>query len=232
LFKDFGQRTICRIVNSLKKECYRENFLEMWKTNATRIESVTIEEIIEKVNSLTISPESGHATSFKAMLGGVEYDKDGRIISAKSIVSNWMLKVNFSQIDFNKIGNKAGTEDYTTIDVLRFEAKFLETIQKLKKDIDSEDLELFYSSGRSFGDISSKTMFQDIDKVVYGVIFMMIYMVIVLSKYSWVEIRYSLAAVGLLNVGMAYVSGCGMASIFFSYSPVHTSLFFIIMVRI
>lgn len=201
----------------------------MWKTNETRIKSVTIEEILQKVNSLKISPESGHATNFKAMLGGVEYDENGQIISAKSIITNWMLKVNFSQIDFKKIGNNAGTEDYSTIDVHRFEEKFLETIEKIKSEIEDDDLTLFYGAGKSFGDISSKTMFQDIDKVFYGVILMMFYMIIVLSKYSWVELRCSLAAVGLLNVGMAYVSGCGLASIFFSYSPVHTSLFFIIM---
>jgi Patched family len=57
----------------------------------------------------------------------------------------------------------------------------------------------------------------------------MFYMILVLSRFSWIELRCSLAAVGLLNVGMAYVSGCGLGSIFFSYSPVHTSLFFIIM---
>lgn len=32
-----------------------------------------------------------------------------------------------------------------------------------------------------------------------------------------------------MNIGMAYLSGCGLSSVFFFYSPVHTSLFFIIL---
>ena len=58
---------------------------------------------------------------------------------------------------------------------------------------------------------------------------MMVYMVLVLSKFSWVEMRFALTSISLLNVFMAYVSVCGIASTFFFYSPVHTSLFFIIM---
>ena len=67
------------------------------------------------------------------------------------------------------------------------------------------------------------------DKPFIGVALMMVYMVLVLSKFSWVEMRFALTSISLLNVFMAYVSVCGIASTFFFYSPVHTSLFFIIM---
>lgn len=41
----------------------------------------------------------------------------------------------------------------------------------------------------SFGDISSATMFQDMDKLIISGIIMFTYMQIVLSKFSWVEFR-------------------------------------------
>lgn len=112
---------------------------------------------------------------------------------------------------------------------MEFEAKFLETMERLKKELETDDIKIYYSAGRSYGDISSKTLFQDIDKLCLGVLLMMVYMVLVLSKFSWPEIRFQLTSVGLLNVGMAYISGCGISSVFFFYSPVHTSLFFIIL---
>lgn len=112
---------------------------------------------------------------------------------------------------------------------MAFEKEFLETMERLKRELESDDIKIYYSAGRSYGDISSKTLFQDIDKLCLGVFLMMIYMILVLSKFNWQELRFTLTSVGLLNVGMAYISGCGLSSIFFSYSPVHTSLFFIIL---
>jgi Niemann-Pick C1 protein len=99
----------------------------------------------------------------------------------------------------------------------------------MKKELETDDIKIYYSAGRSYGDISSKTLFQDIDKLCLGVFLMMIYMMFVLSRYSWVELRFLLTSIGLLNVALAYVSGCGLSSILFSYSPVHTSLFFIVL---
>lgn len=112
---------------------------------------------------------------------------------------------------------------------MRFEEKFLILMEKLKADLETNDTKILYGSGRSYGDISSRVLFQDINKMFSGVVMMMIYMIFILSKYSWVEIRYILTSVGILNVGMAYLSGCGLSSIFLFYSPVHASLFFIIL---
>lgn len=226
---NFDMKNYCEMVESLPKGCMRENFLELWKSNRERIQNLSKEDIISKLNRTEYSPETGHAANFVSMLGQVAKDSDGKIISAKSLISSWMLHINFSEVDSTKSGNNAGTEDWATYNTLIFEEKFLEIMKRLKEDLETDDLKIYYSAGRSYGDISSKTMFQDMDKVFMGVGLMMIYMILVLSKFSWTELRFTLALVGLANVGMAYVSGCGISSSLFSYSPVHTSLFFIIM---
>lgn len=41
----------------------------------------------------------------------------------------------------------------------------------------------------SYGDISSATMFQDMNKIVVGNVLMFVYMVLVLSKFGWIELR-------------------------------------------
>lgn len=226
---NFDMKNYCEMVESLPKGCMRENFLELWKSNRERIQNLSKDDIISKLNRTEYSPETGHAANFVSMLGEVARDSDGKIISAKSLISSWMLHINFSEVDSSKLGNNAGTEDWATFNTLAFEEKFLEIMERLKEEIETDDLKIYYSAGRSYGDISSKAMFQDMDKVFYGVGLMMIYMILVLSKFSWTELRFTLALVGLANVGMAYISGCGISSTLFSYSPVHTSLFFIIM---
>lgn len=59
----------------------------------------------------------------------------------------------------------------------------------LRATVDSNGTAMFYSAGRSFGDISSATMFQDMDKLILGGMLMFVYMEFVLSKFGWTEIR-------------------------------------------
>lgn len=49
----------------------------------------------------------------------------------------------------------------------------------------------FFCSLFSYGDISSKTMFQDMRKIFFGGFLMFIFMVVVLSKFGWIELRVS-----------------------------------------
>lgn len=217
----------CSLVNRIKFGCYQENILDMWKSKP---ENFTEKEILDKFSSTHFNQVSGHETNFLSMLGGVEKNaSNNEVISAKSLLLSFYLHLNFSEVDVNKVGNLAGTEDWATINIMQFEAEYLKLMEKLKHELETEKIQIYYGAGRSYGDISSKTLFQDMDKLFMGIALMMIYMVLILSKYSWPEVRFQLTSVGILNVGMAYISGCGLSSIFFFYSPVHASLFFIIL---
>lgn len=82
----------------------------------------------------------------------------------------------------------------------------------------------------SYGDISAATMFQDMGKVSLGSILMFIYMLLILSKFGWTEIRVALGGLGLLSIGMAFASAIGICSFLgIPYGPVHTSLPFLLM---
>lgn len=74
---------------------------------------------------------------------------------------------------------------------------------ELRPSVNANGTEMFYSAGRSFGDISSATMFQDMDKLMLGGVLMFVYMEIVLSKFGWTEIRvkyYYLMFTNELNI--------------------------------
>jgi Niemann-Pick C1 protein len=113
---------------------------------------------------------------------------------------------------------------------LLWEERFLKIMERLQKELNGDGFAVYYAAGRSYGDVSAEAMFQDMDKLSIGVTMMFIFMQLVLSKFSWVEIRLILGLMGLLSVGMAFVAGAGLCSFLgVSYGPVHTSLPFLLM---
>lgn len=51
-------------------------------------------------------------------------------------------------------------------------------------------MSLFYEGGRSFSDISAKSIFQDIEKLVIGILLMFIFVQLVLpNKFNRVEMK-------------------------------------------
>ena len=83
-----------------------------------------------------------------------------------------------------------------TKEVLSWEFAFLKDVEQSKeilksRNVDNKTLNLWYEAERSFGDISSLTMFQDVDKLSIGIILMFFYVQMVLSNFNWVEWRVS-----------------------------------------
>lgn len=220
----------CPIINRLPVGCMELSILELWKYDREVIAGLTKEDILEKLNSTKISPVTGHTIDYSDLLGGIERDESGRIVGATSLVSHWMVHVNYSEVDADVSGNAAGTEDWVTEDSMLWEAAFLDKLHVIKGEKVEEGSLLYYAAGRSYGDISADSMFKDIDKLVFGGVIMFIYMQLVLSKFSWTEFRIMLGSVGLLSVGMGFVAGCGIVALIgVSYGPVHTCLPFLLM---
>ncbi|XP_063708133.1 patched domain-containing protein 3-like [Culicoides brevitarsis] len=222
----------CSLVESLPSGCLLENLLELWNFEDERLPQ-SKNEILGALNETVISPYSGHQMDYEHLLGGVTRDESGKIVAAKALLARYNLYVNFSQADSSKVGNMAGTEDWASESTMAWEKKFLNLISKMKKTLENnstDNFKLYYAAGRSYGDISNETMFEDIDKLVFGIILMFIYMQLVLSRFSWTEIRIQLSSFGLMAVGMGFIAGCGICSLLgVSYGPVHTSLPFLLM---
>ncbi|XP_055603663.1 protein patched homolog 3-like [Uranotaenia lowii] len=220
----------CPIINKLPIGCMENSILELWKYDRRVIANLTKEQIVDKLNSTKISPVTGHTVDYSDLLGGVQRDWQGRIVSAKSIISNWMIHVNYSEVDSDVSGNAAGTEDWVTEKAMLWEGLFLEKLHQIHENYSEGEVDLYYAAGRSYGDISADSMFKDMDKLVIGGVIMFIYMQLVLSKFSWTEFRIILGSVGLLSVGMGFIAGCGIVALIgVSYGPVHTSLPFLLM---
>lgn len=228
----------CSIYNSLPRACFMYSILDLWEYDSNRIKDQTKEDIIMKINTVKVSPTLGHPMNFTDLLGDVTRDKNGRIVSAKALKTQFMVRVNFSNIDMDTSGNDAGTADWATEEALKWESGFLLTLEKASTELKNwnnnhyrnETVGLFYEAGRSFGDISSSTLFQDIDKLAIGILLMFFYVQLILSNFNWVEWRFCLTVTGLLCVGGAFIISIGVCSaIGISYGPVHTSLPFMLL---
>lgn len=98
------------MIDMLSQGCYQENFLELWNLNDDIIRNLSQDDILLALNRTKINPRTGHVTDFQHLLGNTERNDTGQIVSAKSLLTNWMVYVNFA--DAEKIGNDAGTEDW------------------------------------------------------------------------------------------------------------------------
>lgn len=228
---DLPSMIFCNILNSLPLGCLQNNLAELWKYDLDMINNLTVNDVINVLNTTRLSPVTGHKVDFMPLLGNIERNSStGAIISAGSIRSTWYVHVNFSDVDHEKIGNMAGTEDWASELILLWEGEFLKVMERVKTELEDDQFNIYYSAGRSYGDISASTMFQDMDKVFIGAFIMFVFMQIVLSKFSCIELRISLASLGLLSIGMAFASCVGFCSVLgVPYGPVHTSLPFLLM---
>lgn len=89
---------------------------------------------------------TGHPVSYERLLGGIKRDESGVIIEAETVISLWMVDINFTAVDMDKVGNLMGTADWATEHTLNWEMKFIEIMKEFEED--SRDFEVFYTAGR------------------------------------------------------------------------------------
>lgn len=109
---DLSPYLYCPFIENLPTGCMSENLLELWKYDESRMRALTKDDILSTLNRTTVSPVTGHDTDYVHLLGGIRRNSSGHIVGASSLLTHWMLFVNFSQVDHTKIGNAAGTEDW------------------------------------------------------------------------------------------------------------------------
>ncbi|KAG6455397.1 NPC intracellular cholesterol transporter 1 [Manduca sexta] len=218
----------CSFLESFQLACLQHNILDIWKNDLNVISNISKDDILTKVNDVKTNPVTGFPVDYAKTLGGITYDTKGNIISARSLMLTWFTQVNMSEVDLNEVGNLVGTEDWVSVPLASWESEFLRIMKSISDN--KSDIKIFYEAGRSFADISGEAMFHELDKLFLGILLMFFYIQFALSRCNWLEIRLTLGSVGLLNVGLAYVSAVSWCSLFgASFGPVHSSLPFLLM---
>jgi Niemann-Pick C1 protein len=75
-----------------------------------------------------------------------------------------------------------------------------------------KDYQFYYSSARSYADVNAEMWTKTVRRLVLGFALMFVFLQIVLSKFSWLEIRLLVGLAGLCSCGMAIMSGFAIAA--------------------
>lgn len=218
----------CDFLEDFQFVCLQNNILDLWKNDLDELKNLTKHDIVSKLNNVKVNPTTGHPLDFTKLLGGTERDDSGDIVTAKSVILTWYTQVNMSEVDLNEVGNLVGTEEWVSVPLSQWENKFLEYMTSLSEN--SPNIKYFYEAGRSFADVSGEAMFHEMGKLFIGILLMFFYVQFGLSRCNWLEIKLTLGSVGLLCVGLAYISAVSWCSIMgISFGPVHSSLPFLLM---
>ena len=196
---------------------------EMWRFEKDNIETTTEEEILAAVNLLDKSPWFGYGTNYSRLLGGVERNSSGHIVSAKVAQMFWRLEIpdNAEIDDSQGSGLELQLADQIS---LAWEADFLQ----IALNSSSQTTTILPNSAKSFGEVSGEAIFFDAFFMAGGYIIMFLYTIVMLGNTNLVHVRLYLTISGLLSIAMGMIISMGLSSILgFPYTPMHAVLPFI-----
>ena len=195
----------------------------MWRFEKEFIETTTQQEILDAVNLLDKSPWFGYDTNYTRLLGGVERNSSGHIVSARVAQMFWRLEIpdNAEIDDSQGSGLELQLADQSS---LAWEEQFIQ----LALNSSSHTATILPNSAKSFGEVSGEAIFFDAFFMAGGYLIMFIYTIIMLGNANLIHVRLYLTISGLLSIAMGMVISMGLSSLLgFPYTPMHAVLPFI-----
>ncbi|CAG7727935.1 unnamed protein product [Allacma fusca] len=220
----------CSILSNFEEECWESNLIELWNFDSKVIGDLTQQQIIDKINSPTISPVFGRPVNYTTEMGGIIRNETGQIVKASAIFIRWFAKINQTALrQEGQATNDLGTGELVDRKNLEWEKHLSNVLLKKSQSLDS-DIVMYFSTARSFGDISGATIMNDAGMLAVGFTIVFIYVVFMLGKFNLVEQRPLLSLAGLSCVGLAIIVSYGICSAFRGiYGPVHNILPFLLL---
>jgi hypothetical protein len=95
-----------------QEACFQFSLLELWSYNREKIERLSPEDIQKALNETDASPVFGTPQNYTNMLGGIERNQDGLIVSAKTANIMWLVE---NDVTKGVASNDMGTGDLVRI---------------------------------------------------------------------------------------------------------------------
>merc|ERR1719153_585521 len=188
--------------------------------------NLTQEELLWKVNNVNISGAFLAETNFTNYLGGIKYDEDRKIISAKATIMSWVGNINMTASKL--AGSGEGRGESVVSKMLSFEESLLEVL--LNTSFYPPGLDSAPAVARSFNDIAGSTIFGDFWFVGAGYVLMFCYSGVMMGRVNCLENRIMLAVAGIAGVLMGIVVSyglCSAAGLFYNF--VHNAMPFLML---
>ncbi|KAG0719980.1 NPC intracellular cholesterol transporter 1 1b [Chionoecetes opilio] len=218
----------CGFLEGISQECMEHSILEVWGYDWDYISTLEPLEIIEDINTADKSAVFGFPTNFTEMLGGVERDREGRVIKARAARQLWVTRINFTAVSGGDFADDTGTGMEVDTASFEWEKEFIKTVLNETERPDNVSLYLMASS--SFGMISGDTILGDAQYLGIGFMVVFVYIQVMLGRFNLVEQRPILSLMGLTCVGMAIFVSYGLCSAFnIPFGPVNNVLPFLLL---
>jgi hypothetical protein len=194
----------CKIITELGKSvCSETSIIELWATDSfddpeteATINSLTQEQIFDGINNKNFSEVYFEEKDFTPMLGGIERNSNGQIISAKATEIKFHGLVNVAEsaaddgTDLSQYTKRIFADgppaDEST---LEFEKALIEILLEMSKDnsATNDDIAIHFKTGRSFNDEASKAVESDIVRFIIGFIVVYIFVLFMIGGFGCVQ---------------------------------------------
>lgn len=222
LLDEISVTKYCGLVTSLEEKCIQASLLEIWRYAEHLVNTATTEEILSAVNSLARSPWYGYDMDYSTQLGGITRNSSGHIVAAKTAQMVWVVEV---PEEGRVISAHSGVElEFADPTTLAWEAEMIETVL----DLSTNEVEVFVLAARSFGDVTTQSIFFDAALLAGGYTIMFIYTILMLGRLNTLEVRLMLSVAGIVSIVMGFVLGIGISSLLgYPVTPIHSLLPFL-----
>ena len=227
---DLYPQPYCYFMKSMTHDvCFERSILELWGVDgkfphSLAFNDLTTSSILEEINHSNHSGVFNHQNDFKKLLGGVEKDSGGNIVTAKAAMMFWFTKANITKdlIESSDIkGDLVDPESY------EFEQKLLDVLNN--KNGYPEGLVSFASVESSQFDVMTSHVYSDSDMLGIGYIIVLAFVQTMLSqRIDCISHRFLLSMVGISCVAMGVIVSYGVGgAVGLKHYPPHTVLPFL-----
>ena len=151
---------------------------------------------------------------FTNLLGQIEYDSDGNIVSAKALKFNLYGRMNVTEAHLESIQKDSALGDQLALEQIdevtkSIENQFIDILEAEKRN----DSNIDFIVAKSFADAVNERITGDIPKVIGSFVLMFIYVGVALGKPNCVDNKTLLSMAGLAAVLMALITSYGLCSL-------------------
>ena len=229
---DYYPKPYCDIVEDMEKACIEFSLLELWANNGRydkkfdhAINSLTTEDILNKINNVNISGVFLIERNFHELLSEIGRNSTGHIVSAKATLVRWFGEMNTTEALLHPAPKRG---EPISKETLEFEGELIKVL--LNQTDYPKGLKGYPNVNRSFGDIAGSTILGDLKGLAIGYMILMIYVQIMLGRFNCVEQRSLLTIVGIFGVIMGIIMSYGICSaIGLFFGPMHNVLPFLLL---
>ncbi|XP_011693441.1 PREDICTED: patched domain-containing protein 3-like isoform X1 [Wasmannia auropunctata] len=201
------------IINSTmtKEPCIHKSLLKIWHKNGRNIDKLTKTRILKDVTAtLQNKNKKDILSDIKPLLGGVEYDLNGRVKGANATILFWLLKKTNPQSP-------------------EWEIEFIERVLQSNRTL-PPGMKLYAITKRSYQDMLHEVVNSNMTVLFCGMSLITIYVIVMISRCNAMQQRIYLSLMGIFVVGQAILSCYGLCYYMgFFYGPVHPILPFLLL---